>query len=50
MFQLWWTPKFKVDFIKFWASLTRQRTVTEKKENSNQNNKRGILIYIYSFY
>ena len=23
MFQLWWTPKFKTDFIKFWASLTR---------------------------
>jgi len=22
MFQLWWTPKFKSDFIKFWASLT----------------------------
>ena len=24
MFDLWWTPKFKSDFIKFWASLTRQ--------------------------
>jgi hypothetical protein len=23
MFQLWWTPRFKTDFIKFWASLTR---------------------------
>jgi hypothetical protein len=22
MFQLWWTPKFKSDFIKFWSSLT----------------------------
>jgi hypothetical protein len=21
--QLWWTPKFKTDFIKFWASLTQ---------------------------
>jgi hypothetical protein len=23
MFQLWWAPEFKVDFIKFWSSLTR---------------------------
>ena len=31
MFDLWWTPKFKSDFIKFWASLTRQ-TPTIKEE------------------
>lgn len=24
MFQLWWTPPFKGDFIKFWVSLTKQ--------------------------
>ena len=35
MFQLWWTPKFKTDFIKFWASLTKQRITTEKKEDTN---------------
>ena len=23
MFQLWWTPKFKPDFVKFWAQLTK---------------------------
>lgn len=23
MFQIWWTPKFRSDFIKFWASLTK---------------------------
>jgi hypothetical protein len=33
MFQLWWTPKFKTDFIKFWASLTRQRVSTERKDD-----------------
>mmetsp|Transcript_21801 Transcript_21801/g.31736 ORF Transcript_21801/g.31736 Transcript_21801/m.31736 type:complete len:1197 (+) Transcript_21801:89-3679(+) len=25
MFELWWTPKFKVDFIKLWASLTTRK-------------------------
>lgn len=34
MFQLWWTPKFKTDFIKFWSSLT-QLTETEKQRPGN---------------
>ena len=34
MFQLWWTPKFKSDFIKFWASLTRQRFSAEKRDEN----------------
>jgi uncharacterized coiled-coil DUF342 family protein len=34
MFQLWWTPKFKTDFIKFWSSLT-QLTETEKGRSGN---------------
>ena len=45
MFQLWWTPKFKTDFIKFWASLTRQRTSTDKKEDNTikkGNHKKGM--------
>jgi hypothetical protein len=43
MFQLWWTPKFKTDFIKFWASLTRQRISVEKKEDlvNVKKSKRG---------
>jgi len=24
MFELWWSPKFKADFIKFWSLLTRR--------------------------
>lgn len=34
MFQLWWTPKFKTDFIKFWSSLT-QLTQTDKNRPGN---------------
>ncbi|KAJ1424703.1 hypothetical protein B484DRAFT_96242, partial [Ochromonadaceae sp. CCMP2298] len=29
MFQLWWTPKFKTDFITFWASLTQLTSKTD---------------------
>ena len=27
MFRLWWTPRFKTDFIKFWASLTAKQVL-----------------------
>jgi hypothetical protein len=47
MFQIWWTPKFKTDFIKFWASLTQKITAdhddsdeglnSSMKLNSNNN-------------
>lgn len=40
MFQLWWTPKFKSDFIKFWASLTRVGVSGEDSNNNNNNNKK----------
>lgn len=36
MFQLWWTPKFKTDFIKFWASLTR---VNPKQPESSSHGR-----------
>ena len=35
MFQLWWTPKFKTDFIKFWASLTQ---LTHSEHRGNKSN------------
>lgn len=37
MFQLWWTPKFKTDFIKFWASLTR----VNKRESLDPHGRSG---------
>lgn len=37
MFQLWWTPKFKTDFIKFWASLTR----VSRKDGSDSHGGGG---------
>lgn len=40
MFQLWWTPKFKSDFIKFWASLTRQRYSADSR-NDNMTRSMG---------
>eukprot|EP01038_Epipyxis_sp_PR26KG_P006859 gene6859-9393_t len=48
MFQLWWTPKFKVDFIKFWASLTtfssEEDTTSDitKKETRGTDGKRTL--------
>jgi len=46
MFQLWWTPKFKTDFIKFWASLTQlsTRAAPSNKTRTSANaslNSRG---------
>lgn len=44
MFQLWWTPKFKSDFIKFWASLTKLNTKNKKTHGtsgSTANNSNG---------
>jgi len=38
MFQLWWTPKFKSDFIKFWASLTRTNNIVSTTSSVNENN------------
>lgn len=38
MFQLWWTPNFKSDFIKFWASLTRV-TMPASEERDTSNSK-----------
>lgn len=52
MFQLWWTPKFKTDFIKFWSSLTQLSTqpgdkghggntstsITSRNKRTNNNN------------
>eukprot|EP01032_Pedospumella_encystans_P011606 gene11606-13487_t len=40
MFQLWWTPKFKTDFIKFWASLT-QLSTRSTGHNNKETNKRS---------
>lgn len=39
MFQLWWTPKFKSDFLKFWSSLTRIQNNEDQQNRSN--NRRG---------
>lgn len=36
MFQLWWTPKYKSDFIQFWASLTR---VTAQEDDVDTSSK-----------
>jgi len=49
MFQIWWTPKFKNDFIKFWASLTRKlpSTNTDMDEQIGQTvskNGQGVGI------
>lgn len=35
MFQIWWTPKFKTDFIKFWASLTNTKNNTGALGDNN---------------
>jgi hypothetical protein len=47
MFQIWWTPRFKTDFIKFWASLTRvtpphsHDDLNSTKNNNGGNNNQG---------
>lgn len=41
MFQLWWTPKFKSDFLKFWSSLTRIQGEPQNRSSNNTNGKRG---------
>jgi hypothetical protein len=38
MFQLWWTPKFKSDFIKFWASLTRKQGEGDETSHNSRKN------------
>jgi hypothetical protein len=39
MFQIWWTPKFKTDFIKFWASLTQKLTESSGESEDLSNTK-----------
>lgn len=41
MFQLWWTPKFKNDFIKFWSSLTQQM-LNQNEETKDDNIKFAV--------
>lgn len=46
MFQIWWTPKFKSDFIKFWASLTSVnvkggKDATKRHNSSDQSDGEG---------
>lgn len=41
MFQLWWTPKFKKDFIKFWASLTKRTPLDPKKDEHHGKDETG---------
>ena len=41
MFQLWWTAKFKTDFIKFWASLTR----ASRKEGADAGHGGGKTLH-----
>lgn len=41
MFQLWWTPKFKSDFIKFWASLTKTNQNVEKENKKKKHLDNG---------
>jgi hypothetical protein len=56
MFQLWWTPPFKVDFTKYWVSLTKQIptnhgansldcTKPALKKSGKKNHKRDTRIY-----
>lgn len=47
MFQLWWTPKFKNDFIKFWSSLTQRISIVGddiKDENTKVNSSNATNI------
>lgn len=47
MFQLWWTSKFKNDFIKFWASLTQRISIVGddiKDENVKINSSNATNI------
>ena len=37
MFQLWWTPPFKSDFMKFWASLTAKTPIHNSTDKNNDN-------------
>ena len=39
MFQLWWTPTFKSDFIKFWASLTRVTMPSAEEKDQSSSSK-----------
>lgn len=53
MFELWWTPTFKKDFMKFWSSLTvknlkreddhqvTKNTKTSKNKNTVENSRDG---------
>ena len=36
MFKLWWTPKFKKEFIKFWVSLTARPDTRTKRRGGAQ--------------
>jgi hypothetical protein len=44
MFQLWWTPKFKTDFIKFWASLTQLTSKTSEEPKVRGAGATGSLV------
>eukprot|EP01041_Mallomonas_annulata_P007718 gene7718-15792_t len=36
MFRLWWTPKFKKEFIKLWASLTARPSTKSKEMDTEE--------------
>jgi uncharacterized membrane protein YgcG len=42
MFDLWWTPKFKGEFIKLWSSLTTRKSSSASSSSSSANQDHAV--------
>ena len=42
MFNLWWTPNFKKDFIKYWSSLTASKTAEDDDSSGEKTEVKNL--------